>query len=257
MGSELNSDPIVIIGGGHNGLIAAFYLAEAGAKPLVLEGTDHVGGGAITTEIGQGFRVPALSHEVVLHDQIFTEMNLRAHGVELISPDADVCAIAPDGSPLVLWNDSGRTAEALRMRHQHDGDAFLKYRESIDRAATVLADVLMSPPADIDSPSMSDAWQLLKTGRAFRNLGKRDARRPSTASWADHAARRLRSRVGRRRAPARDDCRTWCVGHHARSAIGREHTRGAPARDASADVWATAVSGTWRSGTPDASHSGG
>src|SRR5262245_49902975 len=175
MGSELNSDPIVIIGGGHNGLIAAFYLAEAGAKPLVLEGTDHVGGGAITTEIGQGFRVPALSHEVVLHDQIFTEMNLRAHGVELISPDADVCAIAPDGSPLVLWNDSGRTAEALRTRHQHDGGAFLKYRESIDRAATVLADVLMSPPPDIDSPSMSDAWQLLKTGRAFRNLGKRDA----------------------------------------------------------------------------------
>ena len=51
---------VVIIGGGHNGLVAAFYLAKAGLKPLVLERSDHIGGGAITTEISPGFRCPTL-----------------------------------------------------------------------------------------------------------------------------------------------------------------------------------------------------
>ncbi len=161
---------VVIIGGGHNGLVAAFYLAKAGLKPLVLERSDHVGGGAITAEISPGFRCPALSHEIVLHDQIVADMEL---GLDLLSPEADVCALSPDGDPLVLWTDHTRAAEAARARHPHDGDAFLKFREGIDRAVGVIGDMLTAPPADIDSPGASDLWRLLKTGREFRGLGKR------------------------------------------------------------------------------------
>jgi glycine/D-amino acid oxidase-like deaminating enzyme len=69
---------VVIIGGGHNGLVAAFYLAKAGLKPLVLEGSARIGGGAITTEISPGFHCPTLSHEVLIHDQIVTDMELGA-----------------------------------------------------------------------------------------------------------------------------------------------------------------------------------
>ena len=110
----------IIIGGGHNGLAAAFYLAKAGVKPLVLERSTQIGGGAITSEISPGFRCPTLSHEIFLHDRIFADMDLRRHGVELIAPDADVCAVSLDGPPLVLWNHSHheRTAEGLRARHQ-------------------------------------------------------------------------------------------------------------------------------------------
>ena len=74
---------------------------------------------------------------------------------------------------LVLWNDPGRAAESLRARNAHDADAFLKFRDGLDRAVNVLAEVLVSPPPDIDSPGASDVWRLLKTGRSFRGLGKR------------------------------------------------------------------------------------
>ena len=163
---------VVIIGGGHNGLAAAFYLAKAGFKPLVLERGDHVGGGAITTELCPGFKCPTLSHEVLLHDQIAREMDLRRHGMELLSPTAQVCAVSENG-PLVLWTDDARSAEGLRARHPRDADAYPRFRDAIDRTASVLAVALTSPPPDIDSPSVGDIWQLLKAGREFRALGKR------------------------------------------------------------------------------------
>jgi phytoene dehydrogenase-like protein len=166
---------VVIIGGGHNGLVAAFYLAKAGLKPLVLERSARIGGGAITTEISPGFHCPTLSHEVLIHDQIVSEMELRRDGLGFLSPEADVCAISTNGDPLVLWNDNARTADALRARQQHDGQAYLTFRDAVDRAAALLGDVLTSPPPDIDSPGAGDVWRLLKTGREFRGLGKRGA----------------------------------------------------------------------------------
>jgi phytoene dehydrogenase-like protein len=166
---------VVIIGGGHNGLAAAFYLAKAGLKPIVVERSAQLGGGAITTEFAPGFHGPALSHDVGLHDRIQADMNLRQHGLELITADADVCAPSPDGAPLVLWNDYARTVDGLRARRAHDAAAFLKFRDGIDRAVSVLADVLLSSPPDVDSPGVGDVWQLLKAGRRFRGLGKRGA----------------------------------------------------------------------------------
>jgi phytoene dehydrogenase-like protein len=155
--------------------VAAFDLAKAGVKPLVLERSDHVGGGAITTEISPGFRGPKLSHEIGVHDQIFAAMDLTQHGVELLTPDVDVCALSPDGSPLVLWNDHRRTAEDLRARNPHDGSVFLKFIDNLGHARGTVAQILESPPPDIDSPGASDVWTLLKAGRDFRKLGKRGA----------------------------------------------------------------------------------
>jgi phytoene dehydrogenase-like protein len=166
---------VVIIGGGRNGLVAAFFLAKAGVKPLVLERSDHVGGGAITTEISPGFKCPTLAHEIGVHDRIFAEMDLRQHGVQLLTPDVDVCALSPDGPPVVLWNNDERAAEGLRARRSPDGEAFLRFRAHIDLAAKTAAEILESAPPDIDSPSASDVWQLLKAGRKFRQLGTRRA----------------------------------------------------------------------------------
>lgn len=166
---------VAIIGGGHNGLVAAFYLAKAGMKPLVLERSAQIGGGAITTEISPGFYCPALSHEVLIHDQVFADMELRRHGIGLLSAEADVCALSPNGDPLVLWNNSARTVETLRVRRPRDGHTYVRFREGVDRAAAVLADLLTAPPPDLDSPAASDVWRLLKTGREFLGLGKRSA----------------------------------------------------------------------------------
>src|SRR5688572_32425188 len=91
----------IVIGAGHNGLIAAFYLAKAGVKPIVLEARAEVGGGAITGEIHPGFHCPTLTHEVLLQQQIVGEMNLAQHGLQLLRPQASVCALSR-GGPLVI-----------------------------------------------------------------------------------------------------------------------------------------------------------
>src|SRR5688572_14009304 len=92
----------VVIGAGHNGLTAAFYLAKAGIKPVVLEARDEVGGGAITGEIHPGFHCPVLTHEVLLQQRVVREMDLERHGLERLRSSASVCALSPGGPPLLI-----------------------------------------------------------------------------------------------------------------------------------------------------------
>ena len=164
----------VIIGAGHNALAAAFYLAKAGRKTLVLERRGEVGGGALTTEIHPGFRCPTLSHEVLLHERIASDMRLREHGVEFLTPAVRVCAPSLNGAPVVLWNDTARTWQALRDLSSKDADAYPSFRTAVDRMAAVLATTFSTPPPDINAPSAIDLWNLLKTGREFRSLGRQD-----------------------------------------------------------------------------------
>src|SRR5271170_4513402 len=95
---------VVIIGGGHNGLIAAFYLAKAGLKPLVLERRPQVGGCAITNEFYPGFRCSTLAHATgPVRAEIVSDMNLAAHGLKTYIPDVRVLSLAADGHPLALY----------------------------------------------------------------------------------------------------------------------------------------------------------
>jgi phytoene dehydrogenase-like protein len=167
---------VIIVGGGHNALVAAFYLAKEGRRPLVLERQSRVGGGAITTEIHPGFHCPGLSHELLLEQQIVSDMDLSRR-VEFLPSPALMCAAQPDGPALVLFEDVGRSADALRAHSARDAEAYPRFREGIDRVASILGSTFDSPPPDIDRPTASDLWSLLKTGRRFRSLGKRDGYR--------------------------------------------------------------------------------
>src|SRR5262245_23839303 len=164
----------IIVGAGHNALTAAFYLAKAGLKPLVLERRAEIGGGALTTEIHPGFRCPTLSHEILLHEAVAAEMDLRRHGVEFLAPAVRVCAPALSGRALVISDDAAQTANGLGDVSTHDADAYPRFRDALTRMASVLATILTDAPPDIDDPSARDLWGLLKTGRAFRALGRRD-----------------------------------------------------------------------------------
>lgn len=168
---------VAVIGSGHNGLAAAFYLAKAGVKPVVFERREHVGGGAITEEVHPGFRCPTLSHEALLHEQVVRDMDLRAHGVEFLSTDVDVYAPSLDGNPVVLYRDPARSAQSLRPLNSRDADAWPAYRTVVTRVASALAPVFASPPPSIDHPGARDILELLNAGRRFRALGKRDGYR--------------------------------------------------------------------------------
>ena len=167
----------IIIGAGHNALVAAFYLAKAGRRPLVLEKQAHVGGGAITTEIHPGFKCPRLSHEILIDEQIVSDLDLKRHGLDFIAVPALACALSPGRPALVLHDETSASVESLRAVNAKDAEAYASFRASIERLSSVIAATFDSPPPDIDSPSASDLWSLLKAGRRFRSLGKRDGYR--------------------------------------------------------------------------------
>ena len=168
---------VVVIGAGHNGLAAAFYLAQAGLKPIVLERRTTVGGGAITGDLHPGFRCPTLGHHTSLWADIVREMDLPRHGLHLLTPDVDVLALSPEGPGIALSADVTRSAESIRRHSSRDADAYPLYRDAITRLAGVVASLLKVPPPDLDNPNATDAWRLLGTARRFRALGKKDAYR--------------------------------------------------------------------------------
>src|SRR5277367_445716 len=86
--SMADTRDVIIVGGGHNGLVAAFYLAKAGFKPLVLERRAQVGGAAITEEFHPGFRCSTLAHNTgPLRADIVRDMQLERHGLKLTTPE--------------------------------------------------------------------------------------------------------------------------------------------------------------------------
>ncbi len=166
---------IVIIGGGHNGLVTAFYLAKAGFKPLVLERRPQVGGSAVTDEFHPGFRCSTLSHAAgPIRRDILRDMQLEKHGLQIITPETCVTALSPDGRPLSLYQDEDKSAQAIAAFSQKDSAKYPEFGKSLSKISRVIAEVLATTPPDIDHPSKGDLWSMLKTGRALRNLGKRD-----------------------------------------------------------------------------------
>src|SRR5438093_2148364 len=168
---------IVVIGGGHNGLIAATLFAKAGLRPLVLERMDRVGGCARTSEVAPGFRCPTLAHTAAIDPAIVRRLGLERHGLRIIRPESHACAPTGDGRALVLWADAGRAVAEIRAFSTKDADQYPRFLASFAAIAGVLRGVFeMAPPA-LDDPKAADLLELLKTGRKFRALGKADAYR--------------------------------------------------------------------------------
>ncbi len=166
---------IVIIGGGHNGLVTAFYLAKAGFKPLVLERNAQVGGVAITDEFHPGFRCSILAHTAgPILPSVVRDMQLEKHGLKLITPEVCVTALSPDGRALSLYQDAGRSAQEIAAFSQKDAAKYPEFEQSLRKISKVIGEALATTPPDIDHPSSGDLWSMLKTGRAIRKLGKKD-----------------------------------------------------------------------------------
>ena len=168
---------VAVIGGGHNGLVAAAYLGRAGRKVLVLERDDELGGTARTLEVVPGFRAPALLHDLgELRASVVRDLQLERHGLRLIRPPVAAFVPEPDGDGIVLHSDPARTAEGLRARSARDADAYPAFDARIRSLASFIAHVAAATPPDIESPSPRDAVAALRLGRSLRRIGKRGAR---------------------------------------------------------------------------------
>jgi phytoene dehydrogenase-like protein len=166
---------IIIVGGGHNGLVTAFYLAKAGFKALVLERRSQVGGAAVTDEFHPGFRCSTLAHSAgPIRPDIVRDMQLEKHGLRFMTPETCVTALSPDGRALSLYRDENKSAQAIAAFSQKDATKYPEFENSLAKISKVIAEVLATTPPDIDHPSGGDLWSMLQTGRALRNLGKRD-----------------------------------------------------------------------------------
>ena len=166
---------VIIIGGGHNGLVTAFYLAQAGHKPLVLERRSQIGGAAVTEEFSPGFRCSTLAHVAgPLRPDIVRDMQLERHGLRFITPEIGVVALSPDHRALVLHNDAQKSSQEIARFSQKDATRYPEFQDSLGKLGKVIGDALLLPPPNIDSPSTGDLWGMLQTGRGIRKLGKKD-----------------------------------------------------------------------------------
>ena len=171
---------LVIIGAGHNALVTAAYVARAGLRTLVLERRDRVGGAADTTQLAKGIRVPTLAHTVGrLRPSVQTDLDLKRHGLSLVSPDVRVFAPSPDGSAITLLSDAEKTAVRFRIGgslRARDAEAYAPFDKRVRKLGRFLDTIGRSTPPDIESPGLGDAISALRLGSSFKALGRDGSR---------------------------------------------------------------------------------
>jgi phytoene dehydrogenase-like protein len=168
---------VVIVGAGHNGLVAATVLARAGLRALVVEASDRIGGAAVSGEIAPGFTCSTLAHRANIDPGIMASLELERHGLRVVSPEAVVTAPTLDGRALTLWRDVRLASTSVAAFSPRDAEAYPAFLASVRAVGAVLRSLMSSPAPDIDHLSAGDLFPLIRTTAAFRSLAKIDAYR--------------------------------------------------------------------------------
>ncbi len=168
----INYDAI-IIGGGHNGLTSAAYLAKAGKKVLVLERRHLVGGAAVTEEIYPGFKYSVCSYVVsLLRPEVIRELELPKYDLE-ITPLDSTFAPMPDGNYLARWGDHAKTRREIARHSTTDAEAYEQYGQLMVQMAMAVKPLLGRVPPEPTSWNPRELIGLASVGNHFRNLGEK------------------------------------------------------------------------------------
>jgi phytoene dehydrogenase-like protein len=161
----------ILIGGGHNGLVAAAYLARAGRKTLVLERRPVVGGAAVTEEVFPGFKFSVFSYVVsLLRPEIIRDLDLPRHGLQILPLESTITPL-DNGDYLGSWADPDEARRELRRHSPHDADAMVLFGRLMHHMAMAVKPIIGMVPPDPASLSPSDLKGLFLLGGHFRSLG--------------------------------------------------------------------------------------
>lgn len=170
---------IIVIGGGHNGLTAAFYLARAGLSTLVLERRDIFGGCCVTEEIdplaAPGCRVSTAAYMAsMLRPEIIRDLQLDRHGLRMLAAQPTVQAVTPDGTVLPWWSDRERMRALLQRFAPSDCERFLSLETRLAALARHLEPLFMQAPPDLQRGGLTGLRELLSFGLKLRRLRGRE-----------------------------------------------------------------------------------
>src|SRR5450432_4304938 len=161
---------VIVIGGGHNGLVSAAYLAKAGKKVLVLERRYVLGGAAVTEEIIPGFKFSVCSYVVsLLRPEIIRELDLARHGLEILPLDGTFTPM-PDGDYLWRVNDHAKTRREIARHSKVDAEAYDEYGKAMQAMCRFVKPILSMTPPDPTKLDPRGLWELLRIGRRFQKL---------------------------------------------------------------------------------------
>jgi phytoene dehydrogenase-like protein len=164
----------IIIGGGHNGLVNAAYLARAGKKVLVLERRHVVGGAAVTEEIFPGFKFSVCSYVVsLLRPEIIRDLDLPRHGLEILPLDGTFTPM-PCGDYLWRVNDHSKTRREIARHSRVDAEAYEEYGKAMAEMARFVKPILSMTPPDPTQLALDGLKKLLFLGRRFQALPYQD-----------------------------------------------------------------------------------